>query len=981
MTIGAVDKIKPLGSFKVVDAGDVEVSTDLQFVSLAERKKIDAAATAASDIATLGKNLVNMNSAGVQPGFFISASNGVPTANAAYIATDFVPVAASTQYTRSFANQMAFYDAGKVFISGLTNEATFVTPANAAYARFTVPAGGTATFQVEFGGAATAYEAYGNRIKPAALANTPASILADRSLSLAKTTFAAPGKNLFNPADADVVLGNYVSSASGAVAANAAYNATGFMAVVAGQTYSRSSANQGAWLSAAKAFLAPIATADGLTIVAPAGAAYARLSVATGSWATFQFELGAAPTSYVPFGFVIDAAVLPPVVLPDSSVTLAKTTFVTPGKNLFNPNDPDVAAGYFVSSAGGGLAANANYIATGYIPVVAGQTYSRSFANQMAWFTAAKAYISGQVGGDGATVTAPANAAYARLSVSTAALPAFQFEKGSAPTAYEAYKLILDPAYLPPVEPVQAVVPDDSVTLAKVSFKLSGKNLFNPNDAGVSPGYFVSSAGGGLSANAAYTATGYIPVQAGQQYARNYSNQMAWFTAAKAFISGQSTADGAIVTAPANAAFARLTVAAANVSTFQFEKGAAVTSFEAYGKSYLDPVAFPPVYADLPAQVNRYLYTSGLPKKGIYGGERLRRTHSALAMIQRNDPTIQFHWVQEGDSWTHVPARYSGVSAADLFSLPYAGDAGFGWTGAGYYNGSGKNGNARDSLYTVTRSGTWVDTDGVYYNGVDTPDLASAYTTTVGSKYTFTGPDAALVEAIEQWWLGTADGVTRYRWNGGAWTAQNVQGAGLQFGSLLTGKPASGAWTLEVELVAGAWQIAGILGTNSQRGIRVSKCAGSGSRLQQWAARGADWRTGLARLAPDLVSFMLLTNDRSANRTPTQFAADATTLLTNIRAAIPSGPAAAVGATPAPDILLMMPPETVESGRTYGQPAYMEAIYPVADQFGAAVIDFQQIFGAPGTYTGWLTADMRHPDVPMSRLIADTVTKVLTNHL
>jgi hypothetical protein len=40
MTIGAVDKIKPLGSFKVVDAGDVEEGADALFLRAAERGKL-----------------------------------------------------------------------------------------------------------------------------------------------------------------------------------------------------------------------------------------------------------------------------------------------------------------------------------------------------------------------------------------------------------------------------------------------------------------------------------------------------------------------------------------------------------------------------------------------------------------------------------------------------------------------------------------------------------------------------------------------------------------------------------------------------------------------------------------------------------------------------------------------------------------------------------------------------------------------------
>lgn len=94
--------------------------------------------------------------------------------------------------------------------------------------------------------------------------------------------------------------------------------------------------------------------------------------------------------------------------------------------NLFVITDPDVAIHFFVVYSTGLLQSNSTYNATGYIPVVAGKEYRLSYKNQIAWYDAAKVYISGSSSTDTNILqTAPIGAAYLRCSVVLAEWSAF----------------------------------------------------------------------------------------------------------------------------------------------------------------------------------------------------------------------------------------------------------------------------------------------------------------------------------------------------------------------------------------------------------------------------------------------------------------------------------------------------------------------------------------------------------------------------
>ncbi|MDH8505853.1 hypothetical protein QIG99_25840, partial [Klebsiella pneumoniae] len=118
-----------------------------------------------------GKNLFDKSA--VTTGYYVNNSTGNLIANASYSASDYMPVIAGQNYTQSYSHQTAFYDANKVYISGVlalgtpTTPRTLLAPAGAAYVRMTVANTVLDTTQFEKGSESTPYQAYSLYLDPA----------------------------------------------------------------------------------------------------------------------------------------------------------------------------------------------------------------------------------------------------------------------------------------------------------------------------------------------------------------------------------------------------------------------------------------------------------------------------------------------------------------------------------------------------------------------------------------------------------------------------------------------------------------------------------------------------------------------------------------------------------------------------------------------------------------------------------------------
>lgn len=376
--------------------------------------------------------------------------------------------------------------------------------------------------------------------------------------------------------------------------------------------------------------------------------------------------------------------------------------------------------------------------------------------------------------------------------------------------------------------------------------------------------------------------------------------------------------------------------------------------------------------ADAATRLDQSLDEYGNPKRYYFGEHYLRRfRYLRRKLLYGESSTIAI--CAFGDSFTHAYSRYSGPLAEML--IAELGDAGGGWTGYAAAGGVFINGNVRPSSYTLLIGGSGWDSS-VYVSSVG-PDIGQLTSGTAGDKITRTGPDAATLDNVALFWIGTADGVVRYRWNAGAWTSLNVQGTvgNLYSAALSTDQPASSAWTLEIEVVSGTVTLCGDVTTGTGDGVIFHKLGSTGSQASHWAAVDATkWKSGITALAPDLVTIMLATNDQGVGRTSAQFKADLTSIVTRSREAMPLV-----------DVLILMPAENQRDTNIFPMTSYAVVAREVAVEQKCAFGDMQYLFGddpADYAFDGPLplnNSDGVHPEPETGgRVIVDGAHRILT---
>lgn len=477
-------------------------------------------------------------------------------------------------------------------------------------------------FKVQGSGDVAAYEYRRTNSTTSVLIATYPSKLAVDTITPAKTTFLHIGKNKFNKAA--VTTGYYITS-SGVIAANATYDISDYIPVVAGTAYvcNGSGIRFSCYFDENKVVIAGGTAALITTFTPPTGAAYIRASMYNADIDTFQVEIGATATAYASYqytlsdaaGVGISASVADLAIttekLADSSITPAKTTFLPVGKNKFNK--AAVTTGYYITYSGV-IAANATYDISDYIPVVAGTAYicNGSGIRFSCYFDANYAVVAGGTAAGILTFTPPTGAAYVRVSMWHSDLDLFQLEIGTTATAYASYQYVLSDAAGTPISAsvadsgvtsikladlavTTAKLASSAVTPAKTTFLQIGKNKFNK--AAVTTGYYMTNTGS-ILANASYDISEYIPVVAGTTYANSgllgYALRYScYFDANFAVVAGGSSVYVATFTPPTGAAYVRVTTYHADIDTFQLEIGATATAYEAYQYTLSDSSGIP----------------------------------------------------------------------------------------------------------------------------------------------------------------------------------------------------------------------------------------------------------------------------------------------------------------------------------------------------------------------------------------------------
>lgn len=311
-----------------------------------------------------------------------------------------------------------------------------------------------------------------------------------------------------------------------------------------------------------------------------------------------------------------------------------------------------------------------------------------------------------------------------------------------------------------------------------------------------------------------------------------------------------------------------------------------------------------------------------------------------------------------GDSWTDN-TNYFTRMFTEWVTARY-GDGGPGWIGFGYQAGpTNYAGNARD-IYSVTSTGTSTsDYGGGAVN--NSPCLSNWKSSTTGAKVTVTAATVngktptAILATARLYWKATADGVIRYRVNGGSWTTLNVQGTlGTNQSAALSGLPTASAWTMEFEVVSGSVELHGLYAEAAQ-GVTVSQLAASGAKASDFtAADETQWVASMTQLAFDSFHLLFGTNESVAGVAASTYAAAVTELAERCLAASPGA-----------DLLLGVPFQNATVGAT-SLASYRAALEPVAENKKALLVDYQYAFGETlATYDGtgarsWLN-DPNHP--------------------
>jgi hypothetical protein len=408
------------------------------------------------------------------------------------------------------------------------------------------------------------------------------------------------GVNLF---DASRTTAGQIPNSTGTTGGSGTFSTSHLIPVTPGVDYRRTSGGAGEylqWFDINGAFLSAVIGTTPLT--APAGAFWARTSVSTAAAGSFMFtETSKWPAAYTAFKRTLkiannpipsfaelttaDPSVIPTGVTLSSVWSLISRLYVT-GANLF---DVSRVVPLSITTVTGGVSVHGSAGVSHLMPVTPGVDYKRSQSGvgwYLQWFTIDGAFISADTT---QTATAPAGAFWARMSFGSGGANGMFTETAKYPAVFAAFQrslravLNVEKTALDPNQRSSAYKPTThGQMLDYVGTKIAPQtNLFDKSR--VTPGAYLN-ATGGTSVSANYAVSHMIPVVAGTSYVSTQAwiavtpvggENVQWFDADGNFLSFLAAPQTSL-TAPAGAAFARVSVINTALNSATFMPGTAM---------------------------------------------------------------------------------------------------------------------------------------------------------------------------------------------------------------------------------------------------------------------------------------------------------------------------------------------------------------------------------------------------------------------
>lgn len=258
----------------------------------------------------------------------------------------------------------------------------------------------------------------------------------------------------------------------------------------------------------------------------------------------------------------------------DGSVTLKKTAFASPGKNLFDKNRAET--GKIVSIGDGAIFNNASYYVSDYIPVKPSTDYAFSELSDIVWFDSGKNYLSGSSFKQ--SLKSPVNANYMRVSGFLSLIDKTQVETGVSPSGYEPYAMKIDDKY----------IKKNKVSLLDTSFARPEKNLFDMTVASREKSLSIND--GRSIYHVSYFTSDFIEVEGDRMFAFSNISDVAWYDKDYIFINGKHRPSAE--SSPLNAKIMRVSGLLSEIGIVQVEHGGESTHYSPY-KLVVNPSVLP----------------------------------------------------------------------------------------------------------------------------------------------------------------------------------------------------------------------------------------------------------------------------------------------------------------------------------------------------------------------------------------------------